>query len=228
MMVEAGGTEATWELYEAGAPKVTEEVIAEGLEEAKQWIGASIDLQQELRAAVEPAHGPIATIPYERPHRLRRRRVRRGRTTQATREHVARRWRSPTRPSATTASTRSSRACSSALGGTPDEPAQFADRAGEVKTAFRSLQKQVVRTRIVNEGVRIDGRGATDLRPLVGRGRHHPHRARLRPLPAGRDPGAVSVLTLGMPRMEQIARHDRARRPQALHAPLQLPAVLHR
>ena len=32
MMVEAGGTETTWDLYEDGAPKVTEEVIAEGLE----------------------------------------------------------------------------------------------------------------------------------------------------------------------------------------------------
>ncbi|MGZ8763057.1 MAG: polyribonucleotide nucleotidyltransferase, partial [Acidimicrobiia bacterium] len=30
MMVEAGCTEKSWELYEAGAPKVTEDVIAEG------------------------------------------------------------------------------------------------------------------------------------------------------------------------------------------------------
>src|SRR6478672_1500743 len=37
MMVEAGGTERTWELYEEGAPKVDEELIAQGLEESKQW-----------------------------------------------------------------------------------------------------------------------------------------------------------------------------------------------
>ncbi len=30
MMVEAGGTEKAWQYYEAGAPKVTEEVIADG------------------------------------------------------------------------------------------------------------------------------------------------------------------------------------------------------
>ena len=65
MMVEAGGTEATWRLYEEGAPKVTEEVIADGLEEAKQWIKASIELQKELRAEVISARGPIAEIPYE-------------------------------------------------------------------------------------------------------------------------------------------------------------------
>src|SRR5438067_2895185 len=38
MMVEAGGTEAAWELYQQGAPLVTEEVIAQGLDEAKRWI----------------------------------------------------------------------------------------------------------------------------------------------------------------------------------------------
>ena len=48
MMVEAGGTEKRLELYEAGAPKVTEEVIAEGLEAAKTWIRESIELQREL------------------------------------------------------------------------------------------------------------------------------------------------------------------------------------
>src|SRR4029079_15972510 len=36
MMVEAGGTERTWELYEEGAPKMTEELIATGLEESKK------------------------------------------------------------------------------------------------------------------------------------------------------------------------------------------------
>src|SRR3984893_15328409 len=48
MMVEGGGTEHAWPYYEAGAPKVTEEVIAQGLEEAKGWIRESIALQQEL------------------------------------------------------------------------------------------------------------------------------------------------------------------------------------
>src|SRR5207253_455935 len=55
MMVEAGGTEATCELYEQGAPKITEELIADGLEASKRWIGASIDLQLELRKAYEEA-----------------------------------------------------------------------------------------------------------------------------------------------------------------------------
>src|SRR5256885_4635122 len=53
MMVEAGGTEKSWELYQAGAPKVTEEGIADGLQESKRWIKASVDLQLQLREAYE-------------------------------------------------------------------------------------------------------------------------------------------------------------------------------
>ncbi|MDQ3643324.1 MAG: polyribonucleotide nucleotidyltransferase, partial [Actinomycetota bacterium] len=48
MMVEAGGTEDAWRYYEDGAPKVTEAVIAAGLEAAKGPIKESIDLQLEL------------------------------------------------------------------------------------------------------------------------------------------------------------------------------------
>src|SRR3954454_4707107 len=48
MMVEAGGTEKASDYYDRGAPKVTEEVIAAGLEECKTWIRESIDLQRQL------------------------------------------------------------------------------------------------------------------------------------------------------------------------------------
>src|SRR5207302_2051070 len=65
MMVEAGGTEATWELYEQGAPKVTEDVIADGLEASKQWIAASIDLQLELRRKFEEQRGRIEPVEYQ-------------------------------------------------------------------------------------------------------------------------------------------------------------------
>ncbi len=36
MMVEAGGTENSWNYYENGAPKVDEAVLAQGLEACKQ------------------------------------------------------------------------------------------------------------------------------------------------------------------------------------------------
>ncbi len=57
MMVEAGGTEDAWSFYEGGASKVTEEVIADGLEVCKTWIREAIELQSQLvdQAGVRPA-----------------------------------------------------------------------------------------------------------------------------------------------------------------------------
>jgi polyribonucleotide nucleotidyltransferase len=97
-----------------------------------------------------------------------------------------------------------------ALCGTPEEPQQYASRAKQIKPAFRSLQKQVVRSRIVNEGLRIDGRGTTDIRPLS---------AEVDLLPTAHGTGlfqrgetqVLSVLTLGMPRMEQSIGLDELR-----------------
>ena len=101
----------------------------------------------------------------------------------------------------------------------------YPEREREIKAAVRSFTKKIVRKRIVSEGIRIDGRGTTDIRPLSAEVGHHPDGARLRALPARRHPGAQ----LHDPRHapdEPAARHDRHRRDQALHAPLQLPAVL--
>src|SRR3954468_16214056 len=61
MMVEAGGTEKAYAYYEAGAPKVTEAVIAGGLQECKVWIRESIELQRKLVAQA----GVHAPIPFE-------------------------------------------------------------------------------------------------------------------------------------------------------------------
>ncbi len=83
MMVEAGGTENSWELYEEGAPKVTEETIAEGLEEAKRWIGASIDLQTQLREEVERV-----TRPGRRTSSISRRSTTRPRSSTAVKQHA--------------------------------------------------------------------------------------------------------------------------------------------
>ncbi len=201
MMVEAGGTEKSWSLYEAGAPKVTEEVIADGLEAAKQWIGALIDLQQQLVAAVVLAHGPIEPKPFEprvdyQPDVL---------------DAVTEQGKSGTSEAMAIAdkTERNIRldeiieGLLLALAGTPEEPGPFAGREGEIKKAFRALQKKVVRDRIVNDGVRIDGRGIADLRPLSAEVGiiNTVHGSGL--FQRG-ETQVLSVLTLGMSRMEQI------------------------
>ncbi|NBQ05087.1 MAG: hypothetical protein EBU22_07315 [Actinobacteria bacterium] len=64
MMVEAGGTEKSFIFYADGAPKVTEEVIASGLEASKQYIKESIKLQRQLVASVIATRGPIEPLKY--------------------------------------------------------------------------------------------------------------------------------------------------------------------
>jgi polyribonucleotide nucleotidyltransferase len=84
-----------------------------------------------------------------------------------------------------------------------DRFAEVADAEKQIKAAFRSLTKAVVRSRIVNEGVRIDGRGTADIRPLS---------AEVGVLPSVHGSGlfqrgetqVLNVTTLGMPRLEQM------------------------
>ena len=113
---------------------------------------------------------------------------------------------SPRRPSATPRLDEAT-----AVDHRPSSAAEFPDRAGEIKAAVRSLTKKLVRKRIVEEGLRIDGRTTTDIRPAVGRGRPVPDRPRLGAVPAGRDPGAQRHHPGHAPH-EPAARHHHPRR----------------
>jgi polyribonucleotide nucleotidyltransferase len=80
---------------------------------------------------------------------------------------------------------------------------EFAGREGEIKAAIRSLTKKLVRDRIASSGERMDGRTATDIRPLS---------AQVHLLPTAHGSGlfqrgdtqVLNVTTLGMPRMDQL------------------------
>jgi polyribonucleotide nucleotidyltransferase len=65
MMVEAGGTEGSFEMYADGAPKVSEDVLSAGLEASKLWIRESINLQRELVKNFTAARGPITPMEYQ-------------------------------------------------------------------------------------------------------------------------------------------------------------------
>ena len=104
---------------------------------------------------------------------------------------------------------------------------QFEGREKEISGAFRALTKKVVRQRILRDKVRIDGRGLHRHPAAVGRGRGHPARARLGAVRARRDPDPGRHHAEHAPH-GAAAGHAVAGQPQALHAQLQLPAVLHR
>ncbi|HUJ67167.1 MAG TPA: polyribonucleotide nucleotidyltransferase, partial [Acidimicrobiales bacterium] len=191
MMVEAGGTPASWELYQSGSPKVTEAVIAEGLESAKAWIRESIDSQRRL-VAEAGSRPPLAFEPQSdygddvaaRVAEVGTARIEKVTTITAKAEREA-------------AADEATQAIIADLG---DE---FQGRDGEVKAAVRSLTKKLVRQRIATSQMRIDGRGSTDIRPLS---------AAVGIVPTAHGSGlfqrgetqVLNVTTLGMPRMDQL------------------------
>ncbi|HEX4822380.1 MAG TPA: polyribonucleotide nucleotidyltransferase [Acidimicrobiales bacterium] len=205
MMVEAGGTEKAWDYYEAGAPKVTEAVIAQGLEESKTWIRDSINMQRELvqKAGV---HEPIpfdeqvdyTQDVFDRVAALGTDRIAQASTISAKAERNA----------------ATDEAMDFILGELCGEGKEFAGNEKQVKAAGRALQKKLVRKRIVDDGLRIDGRGPKDIRPLS---------AEVGVIPTAHGSGlfqrgetqVLNVCTLGMPKMDQLldtlAPEDRKR-----------------
>jgi polyribonucleotide nucleotidyltransferase len=190
MMVEAGGTERSWEYYEAGAPKVTEEVLAGGLEAAKKWIRESVELQREL---VKVA-GTKPVIDFE---------IQSDYADDVYEQVVATGTDPLTKASTITGKAERNAATDEVTSSIISELSQkFEGRESEIKAAVRSLNKALVRKRIIEDGVRIDGRGTSDIRPL---------HAEVHLIPTAHGSGlfergetqVLNVTTLGMPRMAQ-------------------------
>ncbi|HLN05852.1 MAG TPA: polyribonucleotide nucleotidyltransferase [Acidimicrobiales bacterium] len=191
VMVEAGGTEKAFEYFDQGAPRVTEDVIAHGLQVAKTWIRESIELQRELVRKAGSKDTIAFTLfvdygdeVYERVASVGADRLQ----------------------SANAITTKSER--NAALDETTDAIAaelapEFPEREREIRSAVRAYTKKIVRKRIVEEGIRIDGRGPTDIRPLAAE-------VGLLPTAHGSalfergDTQVLNVCTLGMPRMNQL------------------------
>ncbi len=157
MMVEAGGTEATWEIYEAGTPKVDEAVLADGLEFSKGYIREVIELQNQLLAAV----GEIEVMPY--PVSLDYNNDVFEAVDKAARERIA-----ATQVIADKADRGEAEAAAkeAILEELLPNFAEIDDADRQIAAAIRSITKSVVRQRIVSEGVRIDGRSPTEIREL--------------------------------------------------------------
>ncbi len=92
---------------------------------------------------------------------------------------------------------------------------------------FHELQEKAMRDEVLEHGVRLDGRKFDEIRPIWTETGVLPARPRLGRLHARRDAGARQLHARHRRRpAEDRARHRRAL--QALHAALQLPAVLGR
>ncbi|MFT4286203.1 polyribonucleotide nucleotidyltransferase [Nocardioides sp.] len=153
MMVEAEATEQTWDLVQSGAQAPTEPIVATGLDAAKPFIKQLCEAQAEL---AKQAAKPVAEFPifldYE--------------------DDVF---------AAVEAAVADDTAAALTIGGKQEREERldeikaalldkigpaFEGREGEIGAAFRSLNKKLVRERVLRDKVRIDGRGLADIRPL--------------------------------------------------------------
>ena len=93
------------------------------------------------------------------------------------------------------------------------------------RALFKDLEADIVRNAILDTGLRIDGRDTTDRAADHRRGRRAAARPRLGAVHPRRDPGVLRRHARHRPGR---ADHRRAggRVPRALHAALQLPALL--
>jgi polyribonucleotide nucleotidyltransferase len=159
MMVEAEATEHSWNLIKAGATKPSEEIVAQGLEAAKPFIRELVGAQNVLAnsAAKEIQPYPVF-LPY----------------SQETYDFVASRAYDDLVGVYQIADKIERQNADDAVKERVKAELVAAVEAGELpavatvefSAAYKSVTKKIVRGRILTEGVRIDGRGLADIRPL--------------------------------------------------------------
>ncbi len=189
MMVEAEATPGAVELVAGGSPKPTEDVVASGLEAAKPAIKALCAAQQELadkagKATVEfpvfpdyqddvyDAVAGAVTEPLDAALRIAGKQER-----EAELDRVK----------------------ALAFEAVADK---FEGREKEIGGALKSLTKKLIRSRVLRDKVRIDGRGLTDIRTLSAEVEVLP-RVHGSALFERGETQILGVTTLNMLRMEQ-------------------------
>ncbi|MDN3495569.1 polyribonucleotide nucleotidyltransferase [Planococcus sp. APC 4015] len=159
MMVEAEATEGSWNLIKGGATKPNEQVVAEGLEAAKPFIKQLVDAQNVVAST---AAKPVKDFPVFLPY------------SQETYDFVAHRAYDALVPVYQIADKQDRQDADDEIKAGVKAELLAAVESGELpavatlefSAAYKSVTKTIVRGRILAEGVRMDGRGLADIRPL--------------------------------------------------------------
>jgi polyribonucleotide nucleotidyltransferase len=189
MMVEAEATTETIELVAGGAQAPTEAVVAQGLEAAKPFIRSLCVAQQQLADVAAKPTGEYPTYPAYQADVF---------------DAVSAQAEGDLAAALTIAAKQEREARIDEVKAAVLEKVapQFDGREKEIGAAFRSLNKKLVRRRILTDQVRIDGRGITDIRPLSAEVEVVP-RAHGSALFERGETQIMGVTTLNMLRMEQ-------------------------
>jgi polyribonucleotide nucleotidyltransferase len=155
MMVEAEATEVAWNLIkQEGVQAPTEEIVAQGLEAAKPFIKELCEAQSRLAAR---AAKPLTEYPLFPPY------------TDEVYNAVAALAEAELGKVYLIADKQARQDADDALKASVKEKlAETLEEAqlAQVSAAYKSVTKHVVRTRVLKEKIRIDGRGLTDIRAL--------------------------------------------------------------
>jgi polyribonucleotide nucleotidyltransferase len=159
MMVEAEATENSWDLIKAGATKPDETVVAQGLEASKPFLKQLIKAQLEVAAQ---AAKPIAAYPVFPPYQ------------QATYDSVAGFayeelkgvYQIADKVARQDADDELKDRVKAHVASEIEAGNLDASATSEISAAYKSVSKKVMRTRVLTEGIRIDGRGLSDIRAL--------------------------------------------------------------
>ena len=190
MMVEAEATETSWDLIKnSGALAPTEAVVADGLDAAKKFIKILVDAQLEVAKAASKETREFPLFPDYQDDVL-------AAVKAAASDRVA---------AALTIAGKQER--ENELDAIKDDvksslAEQFEGRDKEIGAAFKSVQKDLMRSRVLREKIRMDGRGPTDIRTLSAEVEVLP-RVHGSALFERGETQILGVTTLNMLRMEQ-------------------------
>jgi polyribonucleotide nucleotidyltransferase len=159
MMVEAEATEGSWDLIQAGAVKPNEKVVTEGLEASKPFITALVKAQEDLarQAAKEIQDYPVF-LPYTDELFAA--------VDALAHDELVRIYQIADKVERQSADDALKATVKDAIAAKVEAGELPAEANAQVSAAFKSATKKVVRGRVLTEGVRIDGRDKTTIRPL--------------------------------------------------------------
>ncbi|HEU4489708.1 MAG TPA: polyribonucleotide nucleotidyltransferase [Jiangellales bacterium] len=190
MMVEAEATQSAWRLVnEEGRQAPTEEVVAEGLEAAKAFVKVLCEAQSALAANAAKA---TREFPRYLDH------------GEDVLEAVAKAVETDLATALTVADKQERESGLDRVKAAAVESVspQFEGREKEIGAAVKTLTKRLIRQRVLRDGVRIDGRGLRDIRPLAAEVEVVP-RVHGSALFERGETQILGVTTLNMLRMEQ-------------------------
>ncbi|MBH0055274.1 MULTISPECIES: polyribonucleotide nucleotidyltransferase [unclassified Salinibacterium] len=159
MMVEAEATENSWELIKAGATKPDEAVVAQGLEASKPFLKQLVKAQLEVSTK---AAKPVAEFKLFPPYSDQAYNA----VSEIAEAELRDVYKIADKIERQTADDELKARVKAEVQSKVDAEELGEDVLGMVGGAYKAVSKKVMRTRVLTEGIRIDGRGLSDIRAL--------------------------------------------------------------